>query len=115
MKQAKLLTQVSRGFYNERMAEAGEYLCNLLKYDKMLPMNSGAEAVETAVKLARRWGYVIKNIQSNNAKIIATNNCFHGRSITLSHVSNDPLRYTNFGPFTPGFELVDYNDVNAIR
>src|SRR5687768_16548876 len=81
----------------------------------MLPMNSGVEAVETAVKLARRWGYVTKNIEDDKARIIATNGCFHGRSITMCKVSDDPIRYTKFGPFTPGFDLVPFNNVDAIR
>lgn len=97
------------------MGETSKYLCNLLGYDKFLPMNSGCEAAETAVKLARRWGYVVKKIPDNQATVLVCNGAFWGRSITASGACDDPIRYTNFGPFTGGFELVPFNDVEAVR
>jgi len=79
-------------------------------YDKVLPMNTGCEAAETAVKLARRWGYTVKEVESDKATILLAKGCFWGRSITASGACDDPVWYTNFGPFTPGFTLVDFND-----
>lgn len=84
----------SRAFYSDTLGEAAEYICKTLKYDKLLPMNSGNEAVETAVKLARRWGYVVKGIPDNKAKVIFPKGCFWGRSITAAGACDDPLRYT---------------------
>lgn len=115
IEQSKKLTQTSRAFYNDQLGETSEYLCKLLGFDKMLPMNSGAEAVETAIKLARRWAYAKKGIPDNSADIILAKGNFHGRTITLSGASDDPLRYTGFGPFTPGFQLVDYNNADQIE
>lgn len=92
-----------------------EYLTKLLGYDKMLPMNTGVEACETAVKIARRWGYVVKGIPENQAQVVMANGNFWGRSITASGACDDPSRYTNFGPFTPGFPLVPYDDIPAIK
>jgi ornithine--oxo-acid transaminase len=97
------------------MGPAAEYLTKLLGYDKILPMNSGVEATETSVKLARRWGYVKKGIPDNQANVLIARGAFWGRTITASGASDDPARYRQFGPFTPGFELVDFNDVAAIR
>ena len=97
------------------MGRTAEYLTKLLGYDKMLPMNTGVEAGETSVKLARRWGYVVKGIPDNKAEVVMTNGNFWGRSITASGACNDPSRYKHFGPFTPGFPLVDYNDVPAVK
>jgi ornithine--oxo-acid transaminase len=84
-------------------------------YDKMLPMNSGAEAGETTVKLARRWGYVKKGIPKDQAKVVMMEGNFWGRTITASGACDDPSRYENFGPFTPGFPLVPFNDLGAIK
>ena len=92
-----------------------QYLCNLLGYDKFLPMNSGAEAGETAVKLARRWGYVKKGIPDNKADVVFMEGNFWGRTITASGACDDPSRYEKFGPFTPGFPLVPFNDIGAIK
>lgn len=109
--QASKLTQVSRAFHNEHLGEAGEYFCKLLGYDKMLPMNGGVEACETAVKIARRWGYMKKQIPDDQATVLVARGNFWGRTITASGACDDPSRYTNFGPFTPGFELINYNDL----
>lgn len=92
-----------------------EYICNLLGFDKFLPSSSGVEACESACKLARRWGYVVKGVEADKASILMANGCFWGRSITGCSGSNDPMRYTNFGPLTPGFPLVPFNDVGAIE
>lgn len=81
----------------------------------MLPMNSGAEAVETAIKLARRWAYTVKKVESDKADIVMAKGNFHGRTITLSGASDDPSRFQNFGPFTPGYTLVDYDNVEQIK
>lgn len=97
------------------MGPAAEYLTKLLGYDKLLPMNSGVEATETACKIARKWGYEKKGIPDNQAKILMANGCFWGRTITASGGSDDPTRKHHFGPFTPGFPLVNYDDVEAIR
>lgn len=93
------------------MGAFAEYLCNLLGFDKYLPSSSGVEACESACKLARRWGYVVKKVEPNKASILMANGCFWGRSITACSGSNDYDRYANFGPLTPGFPLVDYNNV----
>jgi ornithine--oxo-acid transaminase len=92
-----------------------EYLTNLLGYDKFLPSSSGNEATEGAVKLARRWGYVVKGVEKDKATVLMAQKCFWGRSITASGGSSDPRRLTDFGPFTPGFPLVPYDDVDAIE
>jgi len=84
-------------------------------YDKVLPMNTGCEATETAVKLARRWGYTNKGVESDKATIVLAKGCFWGRSITASGACDDPTRYTNFGPFTPGFDLVNFDDVEDLE
>ena len=81
----------------------------------MLPMNSGVEACETAIKLARRWAYRVKGVEKDKATVVMANGCFWGRSITASGGSDDPIRYTDFGPFTPGFKLIDYNNVNQMK
>ena len=100
---------------NKELPELAEYLCNLLGYDKFLPMSSGVEACEAATRLARKWGYVVKGVPTNTANIIIANGCFWGRSITASGNCSDPVRYTNFGPHTPGFTLVDYDDPAAVE
>lgn len=109
------ITQTSRAFHNDQMGLTCEYLTKTLGYDKFLPMNSGAEAGETAVKLARRWGYVKKGIPSNQAKVVVMEGNFWGRTITASGACDDPSRYENFGPFTPGFPMVPFNDIPAIK
>lgn len=112
--QSQKLTLCSRAFGNDKLAEYSEYICNLLNYEKILPTNTGVEAGETAVKLARSWGYNVKNIDKYKAKIIFAENNFWGRTITAASSSSDPLAYKNFGPFTPGFIKVPYNNVDAI-
>lgn len=115
IEQAMKITQTSRAFHNDQMGPTCQYLCNLLGYDKFLPMNSGAEAGETAVKLARRWGYVKKGIPDNQANVVFMEGNFWGRTITASGACDDPIRYEKFGPFTPGFPLVPFDDTEAIR
>lgn len=100
---------------NTHLGPFSEYICNLLGFDKFLAMNSGVEACESAIKVARRWGYVVKGVEHNKASVILMNGNFWGRSITASGACDDAARYTNFGPFTPGFPLVNYNDVSAIE
>ena len=96
---------------NTHLGPFAEYLCNLLGYDKFLPSSSGVEACESAVKLARRWGYTVKGVEPNKASVVLMKNNFWGRSITASGACDDPVRFTNFGPFTPGLPLVSYNNV----
>jgi len=91
--QAKRLTQTSRAFFNDQLGETCEYLCNLVGKDKFLPMNTGVEATETAMKLARRWGYAVKGIEDNKARILIAKNSFHGRTITACGASDDPSRF----------------------
>lgn len=112
--QAQTLALTSRAFYNSKLGLYEEKITKLLGFDKVLPMNSGAEAVETAIKLARKWAYEVKGIQGNNAKIIVCENNFHGRTTTIVSFSNDPDANTNYGPFTPGFIRIPYNDVDAL-
>ncbi len=113
--QADKLTLVSRAFYSDILGEFMEYTCKFFGYDKLLPMNTGAEAVETALKLCRRWGYRKKNIPPERAKIIVCNENFHGRTVTIISMSTDPSAYTDFGPYTPGFIKIPYNNIEALR
>jgi ornithine--oxo-acid transaminase len=113
--QAKTLTLTSRAFYNSVLGEYEEYITKYFKYDKVLPMNSGAEADETALKLCRKWAYKKKGIKENNAKIIACEGNFHGRTITIVSMSTDPDARNDFGPFTPGFIIIPYNDIQALE
>ncbi len=115
IKQAKILTLTSRAFYNNVLGEFEEYITKLLGYDKVLAMNSGAEADETALKLCRKWAYQKKGIPENQAKIIVCEGNFHGRTITIVSMSNDPDSFKDFGPFTPGFEKIPYNDIPALE
>ena len=112
--QAQKLTLVSRAFHSDVLGEYMEFACKFFGYDKLLPMNTGAEAVETALKLARRWGYRIKGIAPEKAKIIVCSENFHGRTITIISMSTDPSSYEDFGPYTPGFIKVQYNNVEAL-
>ncbi len=114
IEQAKKLTLTSRAFYNDVLGEFEEYITKLLGYDKVLPMNTGAEGDETALKLCRKWAYTVKGIPENQAKIIVCDGNFHGRTITIVSMSNDPDSYGGFGPFTPGFIKIPYNDINAL-
>lgn len=112
--QAQKLTLTSRAFYNNLLGEFEEYITRLFKYDKVLPMNSGAEADETALKLCRKWAYTRKGIPENEAKIIVCDGNFHGRTITIISMSTDPDSYGGFGPYTPGFIKIPYNSINAL-
>ena len=113
--QSKKLTLTSRACYSEDLANYSEKICNLFNYDKVLPTNTGVEAGETAIKIARAWGYMKKNIEKNKAKVIVANNNFWGRTITAASSSTDPLAYNNYGPYTPGFIPVPYNDIDSLK
>jgi ornithine--oxo-acid transaminase len=113
--QAKELTLTSRAFYNDKLGLAEKYVCETFGYDKVLFMNSGAEANETAIKLARKWGYTTKGIPDNTAIIVAASKNFHGRTTTVISASSDPSARKGFGPFMPGFEIVNYDDVHALE
>ena len=113
--QARTLTLTSRAFFNDKLGPYEKYITEYFGYDKVLPMNSGAEADETALKLARRWGYDKKGVAENQAKIVVCEGNFHGRTITIISMSSDPDSYKGFGPYTPGFEVVPYNDLDALE
>jgi ornithine--oxo-acid transaminase len=114
VEQAKKLALTSRAFHNNILGEYEKFITEFFGYDKVLPMNTGAEGVETALKLARRWGYEKKQVGANNAKIIVCENNFHGRTISVISASTDPDSYGKFGPFTPGFIKIPYNNVSAL-
>lgn len=114
VKQASTLALTSRAFHNDKFVEFSEYITDYFGFDKVLPMNTGAEAVETAIKLARKWGYERKMIPENQAKIVVCLNNFHGRTITIVSASNDPDANKNFGPYTPGLVSIPYNDIDAL-
>lgn len=113
--QAEKLTLTSRAFYNSRLGEYEEYVTKYFGFDKVLPMNSGAEAVETAIKIARKWGYEKKGIAANNGVIVVASDNFHGRTTTIISFSNDEDARANFGPYTPGFQSIAYNDMKALE
>jgi len=113
--QAKELTLTSRAFYNDKLGLAEKYVCETFGYEKVLFMNSGAEANETAIKLARKWGYLKKGIPDNEAVIIAVKKNFHGRTTTIISASSDTSARKGFGPFMPGFDVVNYDDVAALE
>lgn len=115
IEQAKVLTLTSRAFFNDKLGVAERYVCETFGYDKALFMNSGAEANETAIKLARKWGYTKKGIPENQAVIVAVKKNFHGRTTTIISASTDPSSRTGFGPFMPGFEIIEYDDVSALK
>jgi len=112
--QAKTLTLTSRAFYNDSLGPYEKYITEYFGYDKILPMNTGAEGDETALKLCRKWGYEKKGIPENEAKIIVCENNFHGRTITVISMSTDPDARKGFGPYTPGFITIPYNDLNSL-
>lgn len=112
--QAQTLTLTSRAFYNDSLGEYEKFVTEYFGYDKVLPMNTGAEAVETALKITRKWAYEKKGISAEAAKIIVCENNFHGRTTTIVSFSNDPDARKNFGPYTPGFEMIPHNDLNAL-
>jgi ornithine--oxo-acid transaminase len=113
--QAKKLTLTSRAFYNSSLGEYEEYITRYFGYDKVLPMNTGAEGDETALKLCRKWAYLKKGIKKDQAKIIVCENNFHGRTITIVSISTDPDAKKDYGPFTPGFITIPYNDIPALE
>lgn len=113
--QAQTLALTSRAFYNNKLGDWEEYMTRLFGYDRMLPMNSGAEADETALKLIRKWAYKVKGIANNEARIIVCDGNFHGRTITIVSMSSDPDSYGDYGPFTPGFIKIPYNDIPALE
>ena len=112
--QAKVLTLTSRAFYNDALGVYEEYITRYFGFDKVLPMNTGAEGVETALKLCRKWAYTKRGIPENEAKIIVCEGNFHGRTITIISMSTDPDSYGGFGPYTPGFITIPYNDLDAL-
>lgn len=113
--QAQKLALTSRAFYNDVMGEWEEFVTRFFGYDKVLPMNTGAEADETALKLCRKWAYMKKGVPDGKAKIIVCDGNFHGRTITIVSLSNDPESYAGYGPFTPGFIKIPYNDIPALE
>ncbi len=115
IEQSKKLTLTSRAFYCSALGEYEEYITKFFGYDKVLPMNSGAEGDETAIKLCRKWGYLKKGIPENEAKIVVCEGNFHGRTITIISMSTDPDSYKDFGPYTPGFTTIPYNDISALE
>lgn len=113
--QAKELTLTSRAFFNNKLGEYEKYITEFFGYDMVLPMNSGAEGVETALKLARKWAYTKKGVEKDNAIVVFCENNFHGRTLAVVSASTDPDCYEGFGPFLPGIAKVPYNDANALR
>ena len=113
--QAKTLSLTSRAFYNDVLGTYEKYVTEYFGFDKVLPMNTGAEAVETALKLCRKWAYEVKGIDENKAEIIVCENNFHGRTTTIISFSNDPVARKNFGPFTNGFIKIEYDNIAALK
>ncbi|MEP6951459.1 MAG: aminotransferase class III-fold pyridoxal phosphate-dependent enzyme, partial [Ginsengibacter sp.] len=111
--QAQRLTLTSRAFHSDALAEFTQYITGYFGYDKVLPMNTGAEAVETAMKLCRHWGYKVKNIPANKARIIVCSNNFHGRTLGIISFSTDTIAKKDFGPYLPGFDVIPYNNLQA--
>ncbi len=115
VQQAQTLTLTSRAFHNNMLGKYEKFACEFFGFDKLLPMNTGAEAVETALKLCRKWAYEVKGIDENEAEIIVCENNFHGRTTTIISFSNDPVARENFGPFTNGFLKIEYNNLEALE
>ncbi len=113
--QAQKLTLTSRAFYNDMLGKYEKYMSEYFGYDKVLPINTGVEAVETAIKLCRKWAYEVKGVPTNQAKIIFASGNFHGRTLGVISASTDPDSTTGFGPFVPGYHLIPYNDIEALR
>lgn len=115
VEQSRELTLTSRAFYNDVLGTYEKFITEYFGFDKVLPMNTGAEAVETAIKLCRKWAYEVKGIAENKAVIIVCDNNFHGRTTTIISFSNDPVAHNNFGPYTPGFVRIPYDDAEALE
>ena len=115
IEQAKIMTLTSRAFFNDSLGPYEKFVTEYFGYDKVLPMNTGAEADETALKLTRKWAYMKKGVPEDQAKIIVCENNFHGRTISIVSMSTDPDAYNGFGPFTPGFIKIPYNDIQALE
>ena len=115
VQQAQTLTLTSRAFYNDMLGKFEKFACEFFGYDKLLPMNTGAEAVETALKLSRKWAYEVKGIDKNKAEIIVCENNFHGRTTTIISFSNDPVAHKNFGPYTKGFIKIEYDNLEVLE
>lgn len=115
IEQAQKLTLTSRAFHSDLLGEYAQYITAYFGYDKVLPMNTGVEAVETALKLARRWGYEVKGIEKDQAKILVCDSNFHGRTLNVISFSTDPSAQINYGPFMPGYEVIPYNDLAALE
>ncbi|MBS1782011.1 MAG: ornithine--oxo-acid transaminase [Bacteroidetes bacterium] len=113
--QAKKLTLTSRAFHSEGLGEFTAYITDYFGYEKVLPMNTGVEAVETALKLARKWAYEVKGIEHDKAKIIVCKNNFHGRTLNVISFSTDPTAKNNFGPYMPGYEVIEFNNIPALH
>ena len=113
--QAQTLTLTSRAFYNDQLGKYEKFATDLFGFDKLLPMNTGAEAVETALKIARKWGYEVKGIPEDKAQIVVCENNFHGRTTTIISFSNDPVARKNFGPYTEGFIKIEYDNLLALK
>lgn len=114
IKQAQRLTLTSRAFYNDKLGEYAEYITKLFGYDRLLPMNTGVEAVETAIKLCRKWAYEVKGVADNQAEIIVCKQNFHGRTTSVISFSSEPSNFEGFGPLTPGFKIIPYNNTKAL-
>ncbi|WP_245805643.1 ornithine--oxo-acid transaminase [Chitinophaga jiangningensis] len=115
IEQAQKLTLTSRAFHSDLLGEYAQYITTYFGYDKVLPMNTGVEAVETALKLCRRWGYQVKGITANQAKIIVCGHNFHGRTLNVISFSTDPDARNNFGPYMPGYEIIPFNNLPALE
>jgi ornithine--oxo-acid transaminase len=113
--QAQKLTLTSRAFHNDVLGRYEEYITQYFGYDKVLPMNTGVEGGETALKLCRKWAYTVKGVPANQAKIIFVKNNFWGRTLAAVSSSTDPVAKDNFGPYMPGYEIIDYNDLGALE
>ena len=113
--QAESLTLTSRAFHNDLMGPYADYITDLFKYDKVLPMNTGVEAGETAIKLARKWAYMVKGVPDNQAKVVFAKDNFWGRTLAAVSSSTDPSSFKGFGPYMPGFEIVPYDDLVALE
>ncbi len=113
--QATRLTLTSRAFHNNLLGEFSEYITRMFGYDKLLPMNTGVEAVETGIKLCRKWAYEVKKVEKDKARIIVCEGNFHGRTMTAVSISTDPDSYSNYGPYLPGFTVIPFNDITALE